>query len=356
MGIGSELRDARLRAGLSAKQLADRTKLKLAKIEALEKSDFESLPHGIYLDGVVKAYAHEVGFDAKLAVQRVHEEIADAEEGEWVSEEVAAPPREKENATGRTRPTIVPMAAVPARAEAETAVRPASAVAAAEPRRSSRPRFSPRSVAFAVFAALAAIGAGMYLRSLTRTNPVAHATGVVRTDAQSAVRDTDVATGRKDGSLAPGGPVSPPPPAVPPRAVSDAGDAAAEPAIPGVNSSDVTGTWDLTTQVESTKIENIQGRRFGYRINLRQNGDQVRGSGYRVMENGKTVAGGGRTPITLQGTIDGRELVLTFTEQSEQGRRGGRFVLNLGADLALRGSFQSDGATSRGSISARRRR
>jgi hypothetical protein len=214
----------------------------------------------------------------------------------------------------------------------------------------------------------------MYLRSLTRTKPVALASGVVGSDAQSAMRETPVTAGSKEvktvpdtparaagrdspPAIAPATPASPPPPAEPPRAASEAGDATSEPAaIPGGNSSNITGTWDLTTQVESTKMESTQGRRFGYRIDFRQDGDHVRGRGYRVTENGQTVAADGQTPITLQGTIDGRELVLTFTEQGAQGTSSGRFVLNLGADLALRGSFQSDAAASRGSINARRRR
>jgi hypothetical protein len=188
MAIGPELRDARLRAGLSAKQLADRTKLKLEKIEALEKSDFEHLPRGIYLHGVVKAYAQEVGVDAKLAVERLREEIAEADKPAWISEDGSVGISRKSVGTSRNQgatrqpwPTITPLAALSARSDAEIGARPPSAVVAAQPGPSAPRRFGTRSLAFAVLGLLAAVGLGMYLRSVTQTIPVPRPNGAAAT-------------------------------------------------------------------------------------------------------------------------------------------------------------------------------
>src|SRR6187402_1553912 len=74
MGIGNELRQARQQAGLTAQHIADRTKVKLEKIEALEQEAFEYLPAGIYLDGIVRAYAQEIGLDPAAAVAQLHAE------------------------------------------------------------------------------------------------------------------------------------------------------------------------------------------------------------------------------------------------------------------------------------------
>ena len=65
---GAELKQAREHAGLLAEQIADRTKIKLHKIIALEEGDFDSLPQGIYLDGIVRAYAREVKIDPEPIV------------------------------------------------------------------------------------------------------------------------------------------------------------------------------------------------------------------------------------------------------------------------------------------------
>ncbi len=94
--------------------------------------------------------------------------------------------------------------------------------------------------------------------------------------------------------------------------------------------------------------------RLGYRVDLVQNGARVTGRGRRTTENGQVISS--NAGITLQGTIDGRELVLNFTEQGEVRTGNGRFVLSIGADETLRGSFASDATRSRGTIYARRRR
>jgi cytoskeleton protein RodZ len=74
MDVGNELRQARQQAGLSREEIAQSTKIQLAKIEALEANAFGRLPDGIYLDGIVKAYARTVGLDPDVMVQRVHAE------------------------------------------------------------------------------------------------------------------------------------------------------------------------------------------------------------------------------------------------------------------------------------------
>jgi cytoskeleton protein RodZ len=71
MNVGNELRQAREHAGLTAQQISERTKIQLYKIEALENNQFDRLPQGIYLDGIVRAYAHEVGIDPEPMVDRV---------------------------------------------------------------------------------------------------------------------------------------------------------------------------------------------------------------------------------------------------------------------------------------------
>ena len=69
-GVGAELRDARERAGLSVRAIADRTKIPVQTLEALERDDVARLPGGIFLRSFVRAYAKEVGLDPEQALRR----------------------------------------------------------------------------------------------------------------------------------------------------------------------------------------------------------------------------------------------------------------------------------------------
>ena len=77
-GVGAELRDARERAGLSVRAIADRTKISVQTLEALERDDVSRLPGGIFLRAFVRAYANEVGLDPEQAVRRFVARFPDA--------------------------------------------------------------------------------------------------------------------------------------------------------------------------------------------------------------------------------------------------------------------------------------
>ena len=56
---------------MTREAVSQSTKIQLAKIEALEANAFERLPDGIYLDGLIRAYANEVGLDGSEMVARL---------------------------------------------------------------------------------------------------------------------------------------------------------------------------------------------------------------------------------------------------------------------------------------------
>ena len=77
MKIGSELKAARKKAGISVDVIARRTKINVSKLVALEKNDFKNLPTGLYLFSAVRAYAREVSIDPEPIVQRLRAEFGD---------------------------------------------------------------------------------------------------------------------------------------------------------------------------------------------------------------------------------------------------------------------------------------
>lgn len=77
MRVGSELKTARKKAGLTIEAISKRTKVQVSKLAALEKNDFKNLPTGLYLFSVVRAYAREVQIDPEPIVERLRAEFAD---------------------------------------------------------------------------------------------------------------------------------------------------------------------------------------------------------------------------------------------------------------------------------------
>lgn len=67
--FGKRLREARERRGVSLRQIAERTKVSVAALEALERNDQRRLPGGIFSRALVRSYAAEVGLDPEEAVR-----------------------------------------------------------------------------------------------------------------------------------------------------------------------------------------------------------------------------------------------------------------------------------------------
>ena len=61
MSIGIELRQAREARGIPLRDIADRTKIRLSVLRAIENDDFEHVPGSVIMRGFLKLYAREVG-------------------------------------------------------------------------------------------------------------------------------------------------------------------------------------------------------------------------------------------------------------------------------------------------------
>ena len=67
--LGTRLRQARERRGISLRQIATSTKISIGVLEALERNDFSKLPGGIFGRAFVRSYAQEVGVDPERTVE-----------------------------------------------------------------------------------------------------------------------------------------------------------------------------------------------------------------------------------------------------------------------------------------------
>ncbi len=114
------------------------------------------------------------------------------------------------------------------------------------------------------------------------------------------------------------------------------------------------GGWTLTSRVPSNSHDAPRLATIGYRFRLKQEGVRVSGTGYRAMENGRIIPLRQRSPITLEGKLDGRRLELLFAERGARGTSGGAVVMRVADDASLRGTFWNDATQSKGSALATR--
>ena len=68
MDLGTELRSARERAGISLPELFARTRIPVRSLRAIEENDFSAVPAGIFVRSYIRQYAREVGVDPTAAI------------------------------------------------------------------------------------------------------------------------------------------------------------------------------------------------------------------------------------------------------------------------------------------------
>ncbi len=409
MSAGNDLSEARQRAGLTERQISERTKIQLYKIKALERDDYAQLPQGIYLDGIVRAYALEVGIDPEPMVERVRLERGKLP-GDW-DIPFAGPIKLH---TGAMRDDLTPalddipvlhdlsvdndLDGFAAESDLQTAPIPQR-----EPQH--EPRYVPQyelgdpevvpisriparparqraGLLIPLLALLAAAGLGIYLymsstaldhdgstsaKNLETTRPesanqtttanVPFSENVITPEPPPAPAAPDAGAASQDTPSNLSTAVTPPqPPAPDPPAESAKIPAASRPESVATSGSspDVTGSWSLATQIESSSLTRFEGLKLGYEMQLEQDGDRVTGTGRKVTENGNGIGPRAQTPVTVTGTIAGDRLTLTFVERGTRRPTQGKFVLMMDDAGTMRGRFSSNAAQSSGRVEAHR--
>lgn len=66
--FGEELRLAREARGISLRQISEQTRISIRYLEAIETNEYKRLPGGIFNRSFIKAYAKQIGFDEKEAM------------------------------------------------------------------------------------------------------------------------------------------------------------------------------------------------------------------------------------------------------------------------------------------------
>ncbi len=119
----------------------------------------------------------------------------------------------------------------------------------------------------------------------------------------------------------------------------------------------LSGEWRVTNTIENTSYPAYTNLRIGYRLVIKQSGNEFTAEGEKSTENGRSMEDSERTPLTATGSVDQNSVTADFVEEGIRRRTTGRFVWTLSADgNTLHGTFTSTAAKSSGSSVATRER
>jgi hypothetical protein len=288
MSVGRELKQARERAALSIEQIAERTKIQAHKLEALETDDLDALPHGIYLEGIVRAYAHEVAIDPMPLIDRIRLEHPEPA-GVWTAPVVLNGVQDKTPLHVIEDIDVFPLEDIDDFPSEEIDAgtrdegRGLAPVAHVAPVAPNPPREMElaRPTKLVLAAAVVAVALSQATNLFDSDEPPEAIFSVPVSSTSAAV--------------------------VTPSAKPQAQGLSTMQSLP-----DVSGTWALNTHVESTSYSRFAGLQLGYQIDLQRDGNRVTGEGRKVTENGRKISSKAQTPITVDGAVEGDRLKLAF--------------------------------------------
>ena len=142
---------------------------------------------------------------------------------------------------------------------------------------------------------------------------------------------------------------SQPTPITEPKPEPEVKEVAAEPERRAATVQDLTGEWHVVNTVQKTAYKSFGNMKVGFRLKINQHGKEFSGNGEKFSENGQTLPAASRTPIHVNGSIDGDKVVATFVEDGSMRKSNGRFVWKLqNGGNQLAGTFVSTAANSSG--------
>lgn len=103
--FGEELRLAREARGITLRQISDQTRISIRYLEAIESNDYKRLPGGIFNRSFIKAYAKQISFDEKEAMEGYLRTAR--EQGDAADEVVTTPYKPHVYTDGGTRSPFV---------------------------------------------------------------------------------------------------------------------------------------------------------------------------------------------------------------------------------------------------------
>jgi len=117
---------------------------------------------------------------------------------------------------------------------------------------------------------------------------------------------------------------------------------------------DLSGKWMIVNSIDTTAYRTFKNMKIGFDLSINQTGSTFTGKGRKVSENGRRLPANSRTPIQVQGSINGDRIEATFIEEGSARKSNGRFVWRIDRAGRLTGNFATTAARSSGKSAAKR--
>jgi hypothetical protein len=105
----------------------------------------------------------------------------------------------------------------------------------------------------------------------------------------------------------------------------------------------------VTNAIDEAEVAAFAGLRIRFRVRLEQHGDRIVGRGEKFTVDDKPVPASQRSPIELEGTVRGRDVLVRFVEHGSRRTSSGGMRWRISPDGdRLQGTFGSTAAGARG--------
>lgn len=111
----------------------------------------------------------------------------------------------------------------------------------------------------------------------------------------------------------------------------------------------------MVNSIDTTAYGSFKNMKIGFDLSIDQTGSTFTGKGRKVSENGRSLPANSRTPIHVQGSINGDRIEATFIEAGSARKSNGKFVWRIDkSGRGLTGNFATTAARSSGKSAASR--
>jgi hypothetical protein len=112
----------------------------------------------------------------------------------------------------------------------------------------------------------------------------------------------------------------------------------------------ISGTWQMTSVVESADLKQYIGMESVWTLNLLQTGENISGTAEKITVNSQKLNYSDRSTLLLNGTIQDDAFAIRFEEKGKLRETSGTFIGDIAKDT-FTGTFISTASDSRGTIS-----
>ncbi len=112
------------------------------------------------------------------------------------------------------------------------------------------------------------------------------------------------------------------------------------------------GKWKITCNIKNSTLQRYIGRSSGWKIFFIQDGDKVSGKGEMFWVDNKEIPYSQHIPITMEGKIDGNNMILTYTQYGEKRVSYGEIKLKIDEEEIAEGNFSGTAANTSGTSKA----